>query len=369
MGGRGSGHKSERARRARLQNIQKARAARKRTPLPWRSGLESRIIEQLVWQWWNDPGPRKWPAYRVARFLDVSHTWIAKLVKRFQADPDRMRRRMRAFAPANFEKLQRARQETIWQREHGRLRGPIRWRRVKYSLDGTSSALLLSRPNRSSAVAIRFPRALSARHARGSARQISAKQPALTSAQLLRAGARSPALGPRNCFRRVTRRKIKAASAAESPLPGMAECIPTMEAAIFVGVHGAGKSTFYRERFFNTHVRINLDMFRTRHREKLLLEACLEARQSFVVDNTNPTVADRARYVVPARERGFYFFDVELSGAMKRNQQRLGLQRIPVAGVTGTFRKLQAPTLDEGFHQIFTVSVIDGNGFNVTIRL
>jgi hypothetical protein len=136
MGGRGPGHKSERARRARLRNIQKARAARKRSPLPWRSGLESNIIEQLVWQWWNDPDPRKWPAYRVARFLDVSHTWVAKLVKRFRSDPDRMRRRMRAFAPANFEKLQRARQETLWQREHGRLRGPIRWRRVKYSLDG-----------------------------------------------------------------------------------------------------------------------------------------------------------------------------------------------------------------------------------------
>jgi hypothetical protein len=136
MGGRGSGHKSERARSARLRNIQKARAARKRAPLPWRSGLESRIIEQLVWQWWNDPDPRKWPAYRVARFLGVSHTWIAKLVKRFEADPDRMRRRMRAFAPANVEKMQRAREETLWQREHGRLRGPIRWRRVKYSLQG-----------------------------------------------------------------------------------------------------------------------------------------------------------------------------------------------------------------------------------------
>jgi hypothetical protein len=136
MGGRGPGHKSERARAARLRNIQRARAARKRAPLPWRSGLESRIIEQLVWQWWNDPGPRRWPAYRVARFLGVSHTWVNKLAKRFQSDPDRMRRRMRAFAPANFEKLQRARQETQWHREHGRLRGPIRWRRVKYSLHG-----------------------------------------------------------------------------------------------------------------------------------------------------------------------------------------------------------------------------------------
>lgn len=56
MGGPGAGHQSERARRSRLINIQKARAARKRAPLPWRSGVESRIIEQLVWQWWMDTG-------------------------------------------------------------------------------------------------------------------------------------------------------------------------------------------------------------------------------------------------------------------------------------------------------------------------
>ena len=52
MGGPGAGHKSERARQARRVNIQKARAARKREPLRRRSGLESRIVEQLVWQWW-----------------------------------------------------------------------------------------------------------------------------------------------------------------------------------------------------------------------------------------------------------------------------------------------------------------------------
>jgi len=52
MGGPGAGHKSERARLARLANMAKARAARKPEPLRWRSGLESRVIEQLVWQWW-----------------------------------------------------------------------------------------------------------------------------------------------------------------------------------------------------------------------------------------------------------------------------------------------------------------------------
>lgn len=144
------------------------------------------------------------------------------------------------------------------------------------------------------------------------------------------------------------------------------------EAVIFVGVQGAGKSTFYRERFFDTHARINLDMLRTRGRERLLLEACLEAGQSFVVDNTNPTAEDRARYIEPARQRGFrvtgYFFDVELRDAMRRNQQRLGAKKIPAAGVAGTFRKIEPPTLAEGFDCIYTVRAIEGGGFAVSAR-
>jgi predicted kinase len=133
------------------------------------------------------------------------------------------------------------------------------------------------------------------------------------------------------------------------------------EAVIFIGVQGAGKSTFYRERFFDTHVRINLDMLRTRHRERLLVEACLDAGQSFVVDNTNPTATDRARYVVPAREHGFqviaYLFDVDLRDAMRRNRQRPDAKNIPAVGVTATFRKLQPPAKAEGFGRIFVVRV------------
>ena len=84
----------------------------------------------------NDNLGRPWAKYRVARPLGVSHTWVNKLVKRFEADPDRMRRRMAAFAPTSFEKLERAREETRRQRELGWLRGPIRWRRVKVTLEG-----------------------------------------------------------------------------------------------------------------------------------------------------------------------------------------------------------------------------------------
>lgn len=49
-----------------------------------------------------------------------------------------------------------------------------------------------------------------------------------------------------------------------------------MEAVIFIGLQASGKSTFYQERFFNTHVRINLDMLKTRNREKQSLQVCLQ---------------------------------------------------------------------------------------------
>jgi predicted kinase len=84
------------------------------------------------------------------------------------------------------------------------------------------------------------------------------------------------------------------------------------QAVIFIGIPATGKSTFYREHFFRTHVRINLDMLKKREREELLVRACLEAGQSFVVDNTNPAAIDRTRYIAPAKAAGFtvegYFF-------------------------------------------------------------
>ena len=142
-----------------------------------------------------------------------------------------------------------------------------------------------------------------------------------------------------------------------------------MEAVILVGVQGAGKSTFYRERFFDTHVRINLDMLGTRKREQLLLAACLDAGQSFVVDNTNPQASDRARYIALSRAKGFrviaYFFDVPLRDAMRRNNQRKLRKKIPPVAVAGTHKKLEAPSKNEGFDQIFAVQVTEPAGFVV----
>ena len=134
-----------------------------------------------------------------------------------------------------------------------------------------------------------------------------------------------------------------------------------MEAVIFVGIQGSGKSSFYRQQFFDTHVRISLDVLRTRHREQLLFAACLAAKQPFVVDNTNPLLRDRARYIEAARKAGFrvvaYFFESSLADAIRRNNQRGGKQKIPVPAIAGTLRKLQVPTLEEGYNEIHKVTL------------
>lgn len=142
-----------------------------------------------------------------------------------------------------------------------------------------------------------------------------------------------------------------------------------MEAVVLIGIQASGKSTFYRARFFDTHVRINLDMLRTRRRERLLLEACIEAGQPFVVDNTCVTREERARYLGPARAAGFrtagYFFEPDPRGAAARNAARPEASRVPPAGLFGTLARLQRPTPDEGFDELHRVRLAEGGGFTV----
>src|SRR5215813_11820573 len=104
-----------------------------------------------------------------------------------------------------------------------------------------------------------------------------------------------------------------------------------MEAIIFIGIQATGKSTFFQQRFFATHVRINLDMLKTRNRERILLAACLEARQTFVIDNTNLTREASAGYSSQAKAAGFkvigYYFRSRRSESRKsclRNAQDSG---------------------------------------------
>ena len=142
-----------------------------------------------------------------------------------------------------------------------------------------------------------------------------------------------------------------------------------MEAVIFVGIQASGKSTFYRERFFDTHVRINLDMLKTRHREDLFLQACIAGKQRFVVDNTNVLVDERAKYIKLARAARFrvmgYFFLTRVRDALERNEQRVGRSVIPPKGLVGTYKRLEVPIRAEGFDALYRVRIGAGNEFVV----
>ena len=145
-----------------------------------------------------------------------------------------------------------------------------------------------------------------------------------------------------------------------------------MEAIIFIGIQAAGKSSFYRERFFHSHVRINLDMLRTRNRERVLMRACLETKQPFVIDNTNVRAEERALYIEAAKAAGFrvvgYYFPSKVADALRRNSVRTGRQHVPPKGLLGTYKRLQEPTYSEGFDRLYHVVIGTAGEFIVSER-
>jgi len=142
-----------------------------------------------------------------------------------------------------------------------------------------------------------------------------------------------------------------------------------LQLILFIGIQATGKSSFYRERFADTHLRLNLDMLRTRRREALLFEACLKGKVNVVIDNTNATREDRLRYIPPAAAAGFtvvgYFFQARLEDALRRNAGRGGAAQIPEAGIRAMSRRLELPDPAEGFDELYFVSLDDQGRFQV----
>ncbi|MCU1291849.1 MAG: putative kinase [Bryobacterales bacterium] len=142
-----------------------------------------------------------------------------------------------------------------------------------------------------------------------------------------------------------------------------------MEAVIFIGIPGSGKTTFFRERFFEDYVCISKDLLRTRHREQVFLQACLSTQQRFVVDNTNVLAAERSLYIPQAKAARFrvtgYVFDTALKDALRRNAQRQGKAVVPRVGVVSKYKQFELPTLHEGFDEIYSLSINEENRFVV----
>jgi predicted kinase len=136
-----------------------------------------------------------------------------------------------------------------------------------------------------------------------------------------------------------------------------------MEAILFCGIQASGKTTFYLNHFFKTHVRISLDLLRTRNRERAFLQTCLHTGQRFVVDNTNPTRAERNYYIDEAKAHRFkiilYYFSSDAEACLQRNDNRAGKEKVPIAGLRGTSKKFERPSFEEGIEQIYEVFIRD----------
>ena len=142
-----------------------------------------------------------------------------------------------------------------------------------------------------------------------------------------------------------------------------------MQAIIFIGIQGTGKSSFYKEKFFYSHLRISLDLLNTRNKENALIEYALQYQQRVVIDNTNPTRADREKYIQRFKARNYevigYYFQSGLEDALKRNVQRAKDRVVPEAGIRATYHKLELPSLKEGFDKLYYVK-IENNRFVIT---
>jgi predicted kinase len=138
-----------------------------------------------------------------------------------------------------------------------------------------------------------------------------------------------------------------------------------VELAIFVGLQGSGKSTFYRRQLAGTHELVSKDLMRNvRDRNRRQLEqlgTALAGGRLVVVDNTNPAPADRAPLIAAARAHGArvvgYWFDIAVADCVRRNAGREGRARVPPAAIYATAKRLRPPALDEGFDALFRVTV------------
>jgi predicted kinase len=161
--------------------------------------------------------------------------------------------------------------------------------------------------------------------------------------------------------------------ATPAEVPAAVTDVPDM--VLFVGLPGAGKSTFFRQRFAATHVHVSKDNLRNhrqpaRRQQELLRQALVDGR-SVVVDNTNASVEERAELIAEARRQGArtigYFFDATARECVARNREREGRARIPAVGIFATAKRLVPPAREEDFDEIHTVRTLPEQCFQVTL--
>ena len=130
-----------------------------------------------------------------------------------------------------------------------------------------------------------------------------------------------------------------------------------------VGVQGCGKSTWVARHLAGTHVVVSKDHWpNARRREARLRRVVAEqlaTGRSVVVDGTNPSREDRGALLALAGDAGArtraVWLDLPVETCLERNLAREGRARVPLVGVLATARRLEPPSLAEGFDELQVV--------------
>jgi predicted kinase len=142
--------------------------------------------------------------------------------------------------------------------------------------------------------------------------------------------------------------------------------------AILVGLPGAGKTTFYRQRLAADHAHVSKDLMKSASRKGARqleqIDTELRAGRSVAVDNTNARAADRAPLIAAGRAHGArvvgYYLDTAAAQCAVRNRTREGRERVPDVAIYVTARRLERPARSEGFHELYRVRA-EAGGFEL----
>jgi predicted kinase len=142
------------------------------------------------------------------------------------------------------------------------------------------------------------------------------------------------------------------------------------ECVILVGLPGAGKTTFYRERY-PSYEHISKDTLPKRANQQARQEAALRrafaAGRSVIVDNTNASPGERASVIAVAHEFDArivgYYIEATPREAVARNERRTGRAKVPKVAIFTCAKRLVPPAPAEGFDELHTLRVLEDGRF------
>jgi predicted kinase len=82
-----------------------------------------------------------------------------------------------------------------------------------------------------------------------------------------------------------------------------------------------------------------------------------------VIDNTNITRDIRLRYIDIFKNMNYkvkgYYFKTDIKQSLEWNNKRNEKEKIPEIGIIGFYKRLELPSIEEGFDELYYVETIN----------